>query len=69
MGCPSFIIPKKNMTVRFLSDFRKLNMLLKRKPFPIPKIQDMLQKLEGFRYAMALDLNMGYYTIKLNPDA
>lgn len=27
------------------------------------------KKLEGFRYATALDLNMGYYTIKLNPDA
>ena len=68
-GAPSFIIPKKNNTVRFLSDFRKLNACLKRKPFPIPKIQDMLQKLEGFKYATALDLNMGYYTIRLNPDA
>ena len=68
-GAPSFIIPKKNMTVRFLSDFRRLNSMLKRKPFPIPKIQDMLQKLEGFKYATALDLNMGYYTIRLNPDA
>jgi hypothetical protein len=37
-GAPSFIIPKKNNTVRFLSDFRKLNDMLKRKPFPIPKI-------------------------------
>ena len=68
-GAPSFIIPKKNLTVRFLSDFRRLNASLKRKPFPIPKIQDMLQKLEGFKYATALDLNMGYYTIRLNPDA
>jgi len=68
-AAPTFIIPKKNNTVRFISDFRKLNAALKRKPYPIPKIQDMLQKLEGFRYATALDLNMGYYTIKLNPDA
>ncbi|MFM8622678.1 MAG: pol polyprotein, partial [Holophagaceae bacterium] len=68
-GAPSFIIPKKNHTVRFLSDFRKLNSMLKRKPFPIPKIQDMLQKLERFTYGTALDLNMGYYTIRLNPDA
>jgi hypothetical protein len=26
-----------------------------------------LQKLEGFTYAMVLDLNMGYYTISLDP--
>ena len=29
----------------------------------------MLQELEGFTYATALDLNMGYYTIRLDPDA
>ncbi len=27
----------------------------------------MLQELEGFTYATALDLNMGYYTIRLDP--
>ena len=29
----------------------------------------MLQELEGFTYATALDLNMGYYTFRLDPDA
>jgi hypothetical protein len=24
--------------------------------------------MEGFTFAMALDLNLGYYTIKLDPD-
>ena len=28
-----------------------------------------MQKLEGFTWATALDLNMGYYHIKLDPDA
>jgi len=28
-----------------------------------------LQELEGFTFATALDLNMGYYTIRLDPDA
>ena len=68
-GAPTFIIPKKDGRIRFISDFRKLNQFLKRKPFPIPKIQDMLLKLNGFTYASALDLNMGYYTIRLDPDA
>ena len=36
-------------------------------PFPIPKIQEMLLKLEGFQYATSLDLNMGYYHISLTP--
>ena len=68
-AAPTFIIPKKDGSVRFISDFRELNKRIKRKPFPIPKIQDMLLKLEGFQYATSLDLNMGYYHIELNPDS
>jgi hypothetical protein len=29
----------------------------------------VLQKIKGFSYATALDLNMGCYTIRLDPDA
>ena len=68
-AAPSFVIPKKNHTVRFISDFRELNKRLVRKPFPLPKISTVLQELEGFTFATALDLNMGYYTIRLDPDA
>ena len=56
------------MTVRLISDFREVNKRLK-KPFPIPKISDILQKLQGFQFAISLDLNMGYYTIRLDPTA
>jgi hypothetical protein len=66
---PSFIIPKKDKTVRFLSDFWEVNKRLDRQPFPIPKISTVLQEIEGFSYAIALDLNMVYYTIRLDPDA
>ena len=65
---PSFIIPKSNQSVRFISDFRELNKLLDRNPWPLPKIMDILQQLEGFAFASQLDLNMGYYTIRLDPD-
>ena len=68
-AAPTFIIPKKEGTVRFVTDFRQLNTALKRKPFPIPNIQDILQKIGGFTYATALDLNMGYYNIRLDPTA
>jgi hypothetical protein len=65
----TFIIPKKDSTVRTISDFRELNKCIVRKPYPIPKISMILQELEGFPYATALDLNMGYYTIRLDPVA
>jgi hypothetical protein len=66
---PTFIIPKKDSTVRTISGFRELNKSIVRKPYPIPKISTTLQELEGFTYATVLDLNMGYYTIRLDPAA
>ncbi len=66
---PLFIIPKKNGTVHFLSNFGEVKKRLIRKPFPIPKISAVLQELEGFTFVTSLDLNMGYYTIRLDPDA
>jgi hypothetical protein len=60
------IVPKKNNTVHFLSNFWEVDKRLVRKPFPIPKISTVLQELEGFTFATALDLNMSYYTIRLD---
>ena len=49
-GAPTFLTPKKDSTLRFISDFRELNKRILRQPYPIPKIQDLLLRLEGFRY-------------------
>ena len=63
------MIPKKDMTVRTKSDFRELNKRIVRRPFPISKISTTLQELEGFTYVTALDLSMGYFTIRPDPMA
>ncbi len=65
----TFIILKMDCTVRTISGFRELNKRIVRNPYPIPKISTILQELKGFTYATALDLNMGYYTIRLDPTA
>ena len=69
MSCTKFCNSQKDETIRFISDFRELNKRIQRQPFPIPKIQDLLLKLEGFQWATSLDLNMGYYHIRLSPDS
>ena len=66
---PPFIIPKKDRTIHFLSDIWEVNKKVIRIPFPIPKTSTVLQETEGFSFATALDLNMGYYTVRLDPDA
>ena len=68
-AAPTFVQPKKTGDIRILTDFRKLNAVLKRKPFPLPKISDLLQKLSGFKWATAIDLSMGYYHIPLDKES
>jgi hypothetical protein len=73
--CPSFAILKKKgaATIRVVTDFRKLNLSLKRRMSAISYSKDcfyadMIRSMEGFTFASALDLNMGYYHIKLDSD-
>jgi hypothetical protein len=54
MGATLLCNTKKDKTVCFLSDFREVKGLV-RKPFPMPKISTVLQELEGFIFAKALD--------------
>ena len=66
---PSFFRPKKNGGVRFVSDFRKLNEQLIRRPFPLPNIDDVIWRMNGFTFATCLDLNRGYYHFVLDSDS
>ena len=59
-GAPTFIVPKKDSTVSFISGFIELNKRILRQPYTIPKIQDLVLILGGFCYGTTLDLNMGY---------
>ena len=61
-GSPYFaqIKPKTNQ-VRFLSELINLNNQLRIKPYPLPTI---VLKLEAFKYAALLYLNMRYYHIQ-----
>jgi hypothetical protein len=54
-AAPSFAQIKKTGDVRILTDFRKMNLAIKRKPFP-----------EKFKSATALDLSQGYYSILID---
>lgn len=57
-----FIISKPDGSLQSLSDLREHNKRIKRYPFPIPKIQDMLQKLEGYKFAQHGILSLISYT-------
>ena len=55
---------------RMCVDFRKINEATKTTGFPVPRIDKILESMEGNpQYFTSLDLFMGYYQIKLTPRA
>jgi hypothetical protein len=68
-AAPKFIQAKKTGDVCILTAFKRLNAQIKSKPFPLPKISDMLRKLSGLKYATAIDISMGYCHIPLDLEA
>ena len=64
-AAPTFVVPKKDNRVRWVSDFRELNKLIKRKTFPMPKIQDIMNRRGKYKYFTKIDLSMFFYYFEL----
>ena len=59
------MVPKKDGSWRMCVDFRPLNAIATCSQYPLPRINDILQNLQGAKYFSALDLAKGFHQIPL----
>ena len=66
---PCILVPKSDGSYRFVTDFRKVNAVSKSDSFPIPRIDDCIDKLGDARFVSKFDLLKGYWQVPLTQRA
>ena len=66
---PCVLIPKPDKTFRFCTDYRKVNTFTKSDSFPIPRIDDLIDRIGDATYITKIDLLSGYWQVPLSDRA
>ncbi len=66
---PIVMVPKPDGTLRFCNDFRRLNEVSEFDGYPMPRVDELLERLGRARFISTLDLTKGYWQVPLSETA
>ncbi|GJZ49567.1 putative nucleotidyltransferase, ribonuclease H [Tanacetum coccineum] len=67
-GVPVLFVKKKDGSLRMCIDYRELNKLTVKNRYPLPRIDDLFDQLQGSRYFSNIDLRSGYHQLRVHED-
>jgi hypothetical protein len=66
---PCVMVPKPDGSYRICQDFRRVNAISKADSYPIPRIEDCIDRIGHAKYVTKLDLLKGYWQVPLTERA
>ncbi|GJV18529.1 putative reverse transcriptase domain-containing protein [Tanacetum coccineum] len=67
-GVPVLFVKKKDGSFCMCIDYRELNKLTIKNHYPLPRIDDFFDQLQGARYFSKIDLRSGYHQLRVHDD-
>lgn len=64
---PCLLVPKSDQTSRFCTDFRNVNSVTKADSYPLPQMEDCMDRVGSTTFLTKLDLLKGYWEVPLTP--
>ncbi|MFS7976835.1 putative nucleotidyltransferase, Ribonuclease H [Helianthus anomalus] len=67
-GAPVLFVKKKDGSMRLCIDYRELNKVTIKNRYPLPRIDDLFDQLQGASYFSKIDLRSGYHQLKVRDE-